>query len=174
MKQLCPYLLGIIGWAATLPLLALLEPASAQVRGMPLSQLPVSPETLALEDLLLAGMERGLKGDYLGAIAIFSEVIRRAPDEVEAYYNRGLARYQVGDPTGAIADYDLAIRLRPDFAEAYAERGSLQMELGNLERALADLQQAAAFFQQQGNRSGYQTTSEQIRQLQQRMQEVIP
>jgi tetratricopeptide (TPR) repeat protein len=118
-----------------------------------------------LEDLLLPGMEKGIQGDYQGAIAEFTAVIRRYPNQAEAYYNRGIARAKIGDRQGAMADYDQSLRLNPNFAEAYAERGLLHWEWGDRQAAVTDLQKAAELFQQQGNTAAYQRILEKIHEL---------
>ena len=117
------------------------------------------------EDLLLPGMEKGIQGDYQGAIAEFTAVIRRHPQEPEAYYNRGIARGKIGDRQRAMTDYNQAILLNPNFAEAYAERGLLHWELGNQQSALADWQKAAELFWNQKNYPAYQQIIQKIDSL---------
>jgi tetratricopeptide (TPR) repeat protein len=119
----------------------------------------------AIEDLLLPGMEKGIQGDYQGAIAEFTAVIRRHPNQPEAYYNRGIARAKIGDRQGAMADYNQSLRLNPNFAEVYAERGLLRWELGERQAAIADLQKAAELFRKQGNEAAYQDILEKIDEL---------
>jgi Flp pilus assembly protein TadD len=120
-----------------------------------------------IEDLLLPGMEKGIQGDYQGAIAEFSALIRRYPHQPEAYYNRGIARLKIGDRQGAMADYNQALRLKPNFAEAYTERGLLYWELGDRESAIADLQKAAELFGKQGNEIARQLIFKKIEELSQ-------
>ena len=68
-------------------------------------------------------MRRSKLGQYFAAIADYDIAIRLNPDYAEAYYNRGLAKYDLGQHFAAIADYDIAIRLNPDDADAYNNRG---------------------------------------------------
>jgi tetratricopeptide (TPR) repeat protein len=98
-----------------------------------------------------------MKGDYAGAIAVFSQLIKRHPRYVEAYFNRGIAYGRIGQTQAAIADYTKVIRLAPHYAEAYHERGLLWQKLGKSRAAQKDLQQAARLYQAQGNRFGYQS-----------------
>jgi tetratricopeptide (TPR) repeat protein len=65
------------------------------------------------------------KGDDAKAIADYTDAIRRKPDEVMAYYNRGLIYGDAGDDARAIADYNEVIRLKPDYADAYNNLGWL-------------------------------------------------
>ena len=119
----------------------------------------------SIEDLLLPGMEKGIQGDYQGAIAEFTAVIRRHPNQPEAYYNRGIARAKIGDRKGALADYNKAVRLNPSFAEAYTERGLLYWELANRQAAIADWQKAAKLFWHQQNYSAYQQIIQKLDEL---------
>lgn len=145
-----PYLAVSVGLQAIIvPAIALAQTES----GSPLV-LPLTLPSITLEDLearLIEGMDRGIKGDYLGAIAIFSELIRRYPDYADAYFNRGIARAKLQDYQGAIADQSQAIALKPDDAEAYQARAKVQWQLGNNTQAIADLQMAIMLFQKSHN-----------------------
>jgi tetratricopeptide (TPR) repeat protein len=60
----------------------------------------------------------------------YNEVIRLKPDDVNAYYNRGLAYANLGQYQRAIENYDEAIRLKPDNTAAYNNRGLAYDVLG--------------------------------------------
>jgi tetratricopeptide (TPR) repeat protein len=64
------------------------------------------------------------RGDYVTAVADFTEAIRLNPNYTNAYHNRGLAYKNKGDYDRAIADYTQAIRLNPNDASAYFNRGN--------------------------------------------------
>jgi tetratricopeptide (TPR) repeat protein len=121
--------------------------------------------TPAVEYILIRGMERGIEGDYPGAIFDFSEVIRAYPDLADGYFNRGIAYQRQGNFTQAIADFNQTLTLNPQFAEAYLARGQAYVLLQDRDRALNDFQTAAILFQQQGNGVGYQQATEAIAQL---------
>ncbi len=104
-----------------------------------------------LNDLLIQGMEKGIQGDYQGAIADFSEIIRINPQEVEAYYNRGIAYAKLQDYPKAIADFNQGITLNQTIAELYLERAKVYLKLGERDSAIADLNKAKQLFNQQGN-----------------------
>ena len=59
-------------------------------------------------------------GDLERAMGDLDQAVARAPEFVEAYYNRGLARIRRGDAAGWQADLQKAIDLQPDHAGAYA------------------------------------------------------
>ena len=77
-------------------------------------------------------------GDYRGAIADYTEVIRLQPDAADAYKNRGIAKDLLGQYFAAITDYDTAIRLKPNYAMAYMHRGNAKFGLGQYFAAIAD------------------------------------
>ena len=62
----------------------------------------------------------------------------------EAYYKRGIAKYESGDKRGAIDDYNRAIALNPKFAKAYHNRGWAKYKLGDRQGTLADYNRAIA------------------------------
>ena len=84
------------------------------------------------------GYAKAELGDYRGAIADYTEVIRLQPDMASAHYNRGVVKAELGDYRGAIADYTEVIRLQPDMASAHYNRGVVKAELGQHFAAIAD------------------------------------
>ena len=81
-------------------------------------------------------------GNYAGAIADYTKVIRLQPDFTKAYINRGVVKDNLGQHFDAIADYDTAIRLQPDDANAYINRGLAKHKLGQHFAAIADYNKA--------------------------------
>ena len=77
-------------------------------------------------------------GDYVGAIADYTEAVRLKPDYAIAYCNRGNAKAELGQYVAAITDYDTAIQLKPDYAEAYNNRGITKNQLGQHAAAISD------------------------------------
>lgn len=116
-----------------------------------------------LNELLIQGMEKGIQGDYQGAIADFGEIIRINPYEVEAYYNRGIAYAKIEDYPKAIADFNQAIILDQTIPEIYLERAKVYLQLGERNAAIADLNQARQLFNQQGNTTRYQEVQRLLR-----------
>ena len=112
---------------------------------------PPSTDDESQEERLIEGMNRGMKQDYRGAIAIFSELIQRYPDYADAYFNRGIAREKLQDYPGAIADQTKAIDLNPQLAEAYQARAKLYWQLGDRAKAINDLKIAITLFELQQN-----------------------
>ncbi|PZV24577.1 MAG: hypothetical protein DCF12_17130 [Snowella sp.] len=127
--------------------------------------IPFNPSE-EIEEELIEGMDEGMKGNYLGAIQIFSRLIQAYPHYADAYYNRGLAKAKLGDKQGAIADYNEAIKINLNLAEAYEERGKLWLELQYKNQAIKDFQKAAQLYQKQGNSISYNQVMINIRSIQ--------
>ncbi|ACK67358.1 TPR repeat-containing protein [Rippkaea orientalis PCC 8801] len=121
-----------------------------------------------LNELIIRGIEKGIQGDYQGAIADFNQVILINPNEVEAYHSRGIAYIKLGNYSQAIADFNNALGLNPNIPEIYQERAKIRLILSDKAGAIADLQTAAELFKQQGNTFSYQETQKLLRDLQPR------
>ena len=80
--------------------------------------------------------EQGLRWERASqperAIQAFSDAIKAAPDNWEAYAHRAALRLGIGDLTHAIEDLDAVIRSRPDDAEAYRMRADAFFQWRNL------------------------------------------
>jgi tetratricopeptide (TPR) repeat protein len=82
------------------------------------------PETLPSDDAFQRGVAALTKGTYDQAIVYFTESLKRDPQRVEAYHNRGEA-YRLKGEYDQGGDY---ARLRPSIrcAKAYYARGIVQ------------------------------------------------
>jgi len=118
-----------------------------------------------IEEELIEGMDKGMKGDYQAAIRIFSRLIQTYPHYADAYYNRGLAKAKLGDTQGAIADYNQAIKIDTNLAEAYQERGNIWLELKNKDKAILDFKKAAELYKKQNNAISYEQVIKNISSL---------
>lgn len=102
---------------------------------------PVSPAPAANitpDDLILSAYEKSEAGQNLGAIVDLDHAIRLAPNSVEAYVSRGLARDKIGRYEEAIADYGKALQLDPNQARIYNNRGTARARLEDYSGAIAD------------------------------------
>lgn len=77
-------------------------------------------------------------GNHAEAIAIFSELIDRNPDNANHYSNRGLVYFQSGAAAAAIADYNRAIELNPRLDSAYNNRANYYAAQGQFLEAILD------------------------------------
>ena len=82
------------------------------------------------------------KGDYVRAIADFTEAIRLYPEWSDIYYARGLAYHSIGNYDRAIADFNEAIRLNPKMGHYYRHRGFAYEHKNELALARADYAKA--------------------------------
>ena len=105
--------------------------------------LTASPAS-ALDSTLEEGLKAAKKGDHQGAIAIYSEAIRRDPKHREAYYNRGIAYQRTLERDKAIADFTKVIELDPTSISAYTNRGNVHFLLSSYDKAIADYTEAIA------------------------------
>jgi tetratricopeptide (TPR) repeat protein len=120
-----------------------LEPQTGLNLGLRNAQAPVaSNANLTADDFFVRASSRYNAGDFQGAIADYSQVVRLDPTNVMAYSNRGMARAYLDDRKGAILDYDQALRLDPNSAITYSRRGLQRSELKDIPGAIADLSQA--------------------------------
>ncbi|MGB3419679.1 tetratricopeptide repeat protein [Dolichospermum sp. FACHB-1091] len=56
----------------------------------------------------------------------YNPAIKINPNDANAYYNRGVVRYELGDKQGAIKDFNQAIKINPNFPQAYGNRGNVR------------------------------------------------
>jgi tetratricopeptide (TPR) repeat protein len=76
-------------------------------------------------------------------LSIYNEQLRRNPNDVYAYINRGNRNVSLGDFDRAFADYDKAIELDPTDFFVYASRGSAYYTRQDYDKAIADYTHAA-------------------------------
>lgn len=84
------------------------------------------------------GFAKSFRGYHDSAIADFTTLISRRPDDPDGYIRRAAARERAGDRTGAIDDYSTAIVLNPQHSYAYIQRGRQRAMAGDLVGAEAD------------------------------------
>lgn len=77
-------------------------------------------------------------GNHSAAIAIFSELIARNPDNANHYSNRGLVYFQSGKADCAISDYNRALELNPRLDSAYNNRANYYAAQGQFFEAILD------------------------------------
>ncbi len=81
--------------------------------------------------------------DHLAELS-YGGVIRRAPNYVEGWHQRGRQRFRVGDLTGAVADLKFAVGLEPRHFDALSALGECYLALSQPEEALAAFEAALA------------------------------
>ena len=91
-----------------------------------------------IDKVLQRGMEAMERGDLLAAEALFTGVIRRAPDFAEGWNKRATARYLSGNPAAAVADCEEVLARKPYHFGALSGQGLCHLALGQYKEA-ADL-----------------------------------
>lgn len=79
---------------------------------------------------------------YREAIDVLNVLLRQDDRNFDAYFLRGIAKYNLDDLLGADADFTLAVELNPVFTGAFYYRAITRSRLGNYDDALNDFQQA--------------------------------
>jgi tetratricopeptide (TPR) repeat protein len=116
------------------------------VNGIPSREINASGymkiETGDLEPRAREFFERGKRnaeiGDINRAIADYTQAIQFDPNDVKAYYSRGIAYHDKKNYDMAIADYTQTIKLDPNSANAYNDRGVVYNDMGDYNMAIAD------------------------------------
>lgn len=88
------------------------------------------------------GRQALVEGRYPDAIDNFNILIRLDKSLYEAYFFRGIAKYNLGDFVGAEMDFDSAIEINPVYTAAYHYRGITRSRVGKYDSAIEDLDMA--------------------------------
>ncbi len=93
------------------------------------------------EAIYLRAFSKHRSGKLNEAIEDYSKHIELKPDFAEAWYFRGVLKYQLNDST-ALSDYNKAIELNPNFGEAFNNRAIIYIVKNEKEKACSDLKSA--------------------------------
>jgi tetratricopeptide (TPR) repeat protein len=88
------------------------------------------------------GKDRRARGDYLGAICDFDEVLRVKPEFVWCYYERAGAYSRMGNQQAALADLDRALLALPREPKVWHARAVVHYRLPDLKAAVAEIRHA--------------------------------
>ena len=88
------------------------------------------------------GQQCMVDNKYREAIDILNVLLRQDNKNFDAYFLRGIAKYNLDDLLGADADFTTAVELNPVFTGAFYYRAITRTRLGNYDDALNDFQQA--------------------------------
>jgi tetratricopeptide (TPR) repeat protein len=96
----------------------------------------------AVDALFSVGVERMTRGDANGAIATFTEIIRRKPDFAEGWNKRATIYYLVGEYEKSLKDCDEVVKRNPQHWGVLAGYGQIYLALDKPELALEYFQRA--------------------------------
>lgn len=83
-----------------------------------------------------------MESDNTEAINRFTRIIEVKPKFAQAYFLRGIAKYNLGDYLGAREDFSQAIHINPFYSEAYHYRGLTKQQLNDFNDAMSDFEEA--------------------------------
>lgn len=95
-----------------------------------------------IDQFFARGQRALMEGEYTKAINSFNIIIRLDPDLYEAWFFRGIGKYNLGDFSGAESDFNRALDLNPVYTLAYHYRAITRSRLGRYDEAIEDLQRA--------------------------------
>ena len=98
-----------------------------------------------IDHYMRVGQTRTQIGNFTGAIEYFNIVLKFKPKLAEAYFFRGVAKFNLEDYRGAITDYNTAIDIKPFYPQAYMYRGMAYHNLKNYKKAIEDYNKALEF-----------------------------
>lgn len=85
-----------------------------------------------------------MDSQYADAIRTLNTLIKADPDAYEAYYMRGIAKYNLDDMFGAEHDFSTAVEKNPVYTMAYYNRAITRLRMSNFDDALKDFAEVIA------------------------------
>ncbi|MCA9394852.1 MAG: tetratricopeptide repeat protein [Candidatus Omnitrophica bacterium] len=76
---------------------------------------------------------------WQSGVAMWTDVVRKTPDNARAHYNLAYEYLKAGNPAAALDHFNKAVLIDPDYELAYVNRSQLLLDIGNLELALHDI-----------------------------------
>jgi len=84
---------------------------------------------------MLQGRQKLATNQYFDAIRIFTRVIESKPKTQEAFFFRGISKFNLNDYQGAKKDFQATIILNPFYSHAYHYLGITEDRIGNYSQA---------------------------------------
>ena len=95
-----------------------------------------------LDHFYYGGRQSLIDGKYARAIEQFNVLAHLDSTIYEAYFFRGIAKYNLGDLVGAQRDFDRTLHFNPIYTPAYHYRAITLSRIGKYDLALKDLEEA--------------------------------
>ncbi len=100
---------------------------------------PISEPIIESDDLMQRAKDRSSRGDTLGAIISYGELLLEKPDEIAALGNRAILLAAMGRDPEAVADYSSLLLIDSENYPALDRRAALNYRMGRYQDALLDL-----------------------------------
>ena len=94
------------------------------------------------QQFFLRGRQALIEGKYAQAIENFNILTQLDTNLHEAFFFRGIAKYNLGDFYGAQTDFDRTISVNPIYTPAYHYRAITLSRIGKYDLAIKDLEEA--------------------------------
>ena len=101
----------------------------------------VSEAQVNYKHLIVKARQELSEGRFTDAMPLLNKAIGTQPDNYEAYFLRGVAKYNLDDLSGARGDFDKTLVLHPLYIHALQYRGICNQRLNNQYAALDDFAQ---------------------------------
>ena len=120
----------------SLPLLltAVLAPLCSSAQDL-VQAAPAAPE---VETLFKEGQEAYQRGSIARAVVLYTEVLKKDPDHLNAHLQRGFCHTMLKAYGPAIEDFTAVIEQKDDHLWAYTSRGSAYAKIGRHDLAMRD------------------------------------
>jgi tetratricopeptide (TPR) repeat protein len=122
------------------------DPAAAALAAAALWEIWCASGVPEIDQLLQRGSAAMERGDLLAAEALFTDMIRRAPDFAEGWNKRATVRYLGGNHAAAIADCEETLARKPYHFGALSGQGLCHMALGQYKQAAHLFRRALAVY----------------------------
>lgn len=94
------------------------------------------------QQFFFRGRQSLIEGKYARAIETFNILTHLDSLLYEAYFLKGIAKYNLGDFIGAQLDFDRTLKINPIYTPAYHYRAITHSRIGKYDLALKDLEEA--------------------------------
>ncbi len=109
-------------------------------RLLKLKELEKGIETLSKKDTIKLYFQLGYNNSDLNeGIDYYTKVILLNPENLDAYFGRGINKYSLRNNEGAISDFTKTIELKPEALVAYNYRAEIYLKEKEFKLALKDL-----------------------------------
>jgi tetratricopeptide (TPR) repeat protein len=122
------------------------DPAAAASAAATLWEIWHASGVPEIDRLLRRGIEAMERGELLAAEAVFTDIIRRAPDFAEGWNKRATVRYLAGNHAAAVADCEETLARKPHHFGALSGQGLCHMALGQPREAASLFRRTLAVY----------------------------